>query len=184
MAQTAYILGGFGAHILDEIGAVQRIDAARIDAVLPDQDAVAVAEVVEVLLFVEATAPDAACLVWPGVADQLFERSARPAVALQPRREGVGRDPVRSLGKDRHAVDDKGEGVAPLVSFLAQLDSAQAKLKMPRIDAHTGLLQQHLDRIERLRAVAVGPPDLRIVDRQRQRDMAALHRLDHFAQGT
>ena len=57
VAQAAHILDRLHAHILGE-GIVLRVDAAGKDEVLPDQDAVAVAQVVEALLLVEPAAPD------------------------------------------------------------------------------------------------------------------------------
>ena len=58
MAQAADVLNHFDVHIFKKAGIIQRVDAAGEDKILPDQDAVAVAQVVKALFFVEAAAPD------------------------------------------------------------------------------------------------------------------------------
>ena len=59
MAQAADILDHFHADIFEEFRVVQRIDAAREDELLPDQDAIAIAEIVKAFFFIKTTAPDA-----------------------------------------------------------------------------------------------------------------------------
>ena len=154
---------GLDADVLDEGRVIQRVDAAREDELLPDEDAVAVAQIVEAFLFVQAAAPDAQHVLvrFDGRADQALEVRVADA-----RREGIGRDPVRALGEDRHAVDDELPRLAPLIRLLAQLDGAQADLVRGR------LLQRRWPRRDRLTstvysgwlAVAVGPPQLRVGD--------------------
>ncbi len=59
MAQSAHILHNLNTHVFQEFRIVQRINAARKDEILPDQDAVPVAQIVESLFLIEATAPNA-----------------------------------------------------------------------------------------------------------------------------
>ncbi len=91
MAQPADVLEHFLLQVGDKIRAIERVDAAGKDKVLPDENAVAVAEVVEAFLLVEAAAPDTQHVLMRqrGIADQLFEESVGKL-----RGEGMGRDPV------------------------------------------------------------------------------------------
>ena len=125
VAQAPDVLHRLDADVLQELRVVQRVDAARVDELLPDQDPVAVAQIVEALLLVETAAPDAQHV--------LVRLGRRADQALQglvgdPGGEGVGRDPVRALGEDRHAVDHKDERAPPCVRLLPQLNRAQADL--------------------------------------------------------
>ena len=161
MPQPPDLVADLDRQIGQEVGIGQRVDAAGKHEVLPDQDAVAVAQVVEGLGLVVAAAPNPDHVV-VGVrrgAEQRAELCRRDAS-----REGVRRNPVGSLGEDRDPVDDEGERLAGLVGFAPEFEGAQAYLVVPDIERSAGSGQLDLDPVERLVAQTVGPPHLRIRD--------------------
>ncbi len=100
-AQPGDGLASLGDHL-----AAQRlllgVRGAREQEVLPHQHALPIADLVEVLALVDAAAPD------PDQVDVRIDglRDAlQVAVAADPRRERVVRDPVDAAGEDRHVVD-------------------------------------------------------------------------------
>ena len=58
MAQAAHVLERFDAHILFESG-IFRVNPAGENKILPDENAVAVAQVIKAFFLVEPAAPDA-----------------------------------------------------------------------------------------------------------------------------
>ena len=124
VAQAAHIFDRFDADILEKVG-VGRVNAAGEHEILPEQDAVAVAQIVEHILGVVTAAPDAQH-VHVGI-DGALQQTIQHRLG-DARRERVGRNPVRALGEQAHAVDVEGEFLAPLIGFLAQFDGAQADL--------------------------------------------------------
>ena len=165
MPQPPNLLPHLDPQVGQELGIRQRIDAAGEHEVLPDQDAVAVAQVVERLGLVIAAAPDPDHVVVGRRrgAEQRFEPFRGHA-----RRERVGRDPVGPLGEDGHAVDDEGERLAPFVGLAPKLERPQPDLERAPVDGSIARDQLDLDLIERLRAQTVGPPELRIGDVDRE----------------
>ncbi len=131
MAQPADVLHRFHAHVLQEFRVVERVDAAREDEVLPDQDAVPVAQVVEPLVLVEPAAPHPQHVLvrLRCGADQAFQVGFGQAGG-----ERIGRDPVRPLGEERPPVHHERERPAPLVRLLPQFDRAQAQLVVSLVE--------------------------------------------------
>ena len=125
MPQAPDVFDHFDADVLDKVGIVERVNAARKDKILPDQDAIAVAKIVKALILVKAAAPHAQhVLVRLGCrTDQVLQGSLG-----QARGEGIGRNPVGAFGKEGLAVDHKSERAPPFVWLLPQLNRAQTQL--------------------------------------------------------
>ena len=125
MPQPPNLLPDLRLEVGDELRVGQRVDAAGEHEVLPDQDPVSVAQVVERLGLVVAAAPDTDHVV------VRCRRGAEQRVELgggHARRKRVGRNPVGALGEDRHAVDDERERLAPFVGLAPELERAQSDL--------------------------------------------------------
>ena len=122
MAQAADILDHLHVNIFKEIRVIQRVNTAGKDKLLPDQDAIAIAQIVKTLILIKSAAPDTQhVLVGLGRrADQSFQIFVRDAGG-----ERIGRDPVGAFGKDGNAVDDKNKGASPFILLLAQFNGPQ-----------------------------------------------------------
>ena len=83
-----------------------------------------------------------------------------------PRREGIGRNPVRTFHKDRHAIHNKGKRCPIRVRLLPQTQRAQPNVPGAPIKLTSLLLDEHRDLIQRLLPISVGPPQLWIRDGQ------------------
>src|SRR5450759_836665 len=166
MTQAADILDHLCTDVFQEVGGIQRVNTAREDELLPDQDAITIAEIVKALIFIESTAPDAQhVLVRLGCrTDQPFQ-----LFASYPGGEGVSRSPVGALDKDRDTVDYKDKGASPLVFLLAQFNRTQPKLVRSQIQkacpGRIARFEGYFHLIKGLLAVAIGPPKLRFGDR-------------------
>ena len=97
MTQTADILDGFDADILGK-GVIFGIDPAGEDEILPDENAVAVAQVVEAILLVEPAAPHAqhVHVRRGGVTDQPSIRSSLMRVGKES--AGIQSAPLAKIG--------------------------------------------------------------------------------------
>ena len=76
-----------------------------------------------------------------------------------PRRQRVGRDPVGAAAEDLAAVDAEGKARAGLVRVGQQLEPAQPDAAADRV-----AVAGDFERVERLRAGAGRPPELRVLD--------------------
>ena len=124
IAEAADLVFGLGFDVeFEAVGAGLPVVAEH--EVLPDQDAEFVADLVELVGLVVASAP-MADHVHVGVAGG-FEDAAivgcRDAIG-----EAVKRDNVGAFGEDRNAVDDELEGSAPFVGMTIEDDGAEAGL--------------------------------------------------------
>ena len=153
-----------------------RIGGAGEDEILPDEHAETVAGVEEIVLFVEAAAPCAeevhvgVC----GVADEAVVVGLREA-----RDEIVGGNPVGAFREERLAVDGELEGFAPFVRMAVEFEFAEADFDGPFVEkVAVGVQQFGDDEIAVLRAEAVGPPELRILDGKRNWLVSSRFRLD------
>ena len=59
MAQTAHILNHFHFYVIKKFLRVERINTARENKFLPDQNSIAVAKIVKAFLFIKAATPNA-----------------------------------------------------------------------------------------------------------------------------
>src|SRR5690606_4245949 len=76
----------------------------------------------------------------------------------------VGWNPVCALGKNRPSINDKLKGLTGNVGMAVQRDRSQADAAQPASDAATvGMEDLNLERVERLRTVPVGPPELGVL---------------------
>ncbi len=160
LSQAAYILNRLHAHVFSK-SRIFRVHAAGEDEILPDQDAIAVAQVVETILLVEPAAPDPQHVH--------MGRSRVPDQALQvgiadAGGERIGRDPVCTLDEDWDAVDDEGERLAPLVRFTTQLQGAQPDLVTAVVQNGFLRIRGNFHFVECLFPEAIRPPELRIDD--------------------
>ena len=105
MPQAPHVLHRLHSHVLGK-GILFRINTAGEDKILPDQDAIPVAQIVEAFFLIESTAPHPQHIhMGRGrIRDQAFHICIADAG-----RKGIGRDPVRPFDKDRHAVDHECE---------------------------------------------------------------------------
>lgn len=153
---------GEPGHVLPRLGLdlpAQRlllgVGGAGEEEVLPDQQAEFVAGVVELVALVESAAPD------PDQVHARRDRLAEPAAVaggVDPGGQHVVRDPVDAAGEDRRAVDDQREGAAPRVACGVQDDGAKADPAPPGVERCGAVEQGDLAVVERLFAVAAGPP--------------------------
>jgi len=156
IAQAADLEFSFDFDILlERVGAGLPIVAEH--EILPDHDAELVAEVVELLGLVIASAP-VANHVHVGVACGL--QDAAVLIGGDARGEAVEGDDIGALAEDGDAVDDELEGAAPLIEIAAKYDGAQAGARGSLIFGAIADLDLGVELIERLRAIAGREPEL------------------------
>ena len=158
---------------LAEKRVVARIDRARAHHVVPEKNALLVAEVVEAVLLVLSAAPDADHVhVGPARAlDELRIALWRLLVLV-----GGARNPVRALHEEAASVDAEDERKLVLAvphGLLVQ------HLDLPEADLPDDLLASRLElgRVELLLAGAVRPPERGIVDLELLLDLRAVGEL-------
>jgi len=164
VGQPPDLIAGFG---LDggEKGVVGGVQRTGVHEVLPDEQAEFVTPLVEVLVFVVATAPHA---------DHVHVRvnGALQAVVVDlvghPVVQRVGGNPVCALGEDGFAVDDKIEGLATSVCLADEFDLAESD---PVARTVAAPVDGHIEVIEGLVTVAGRPPQIGIVDGECQRHL-------------
>ncbi len=157
MAQAADVFNGFDLEILEKVG-VGRVNAAGKHEILPDQEPVAVAEIVEHVFRVVTAAPNAEH-VHVGV-HGAFQQPLQHRFG-DTRGQRIGWNPVGALGEQAHAVDIEGEFLAPLIGILAKFDSAQADFVAFLVEDGFAVFQGHFHFVEGLRAITMWPPELR-----------------------
>ena len=163
MAHALDVIGQFCLNIRDKLLIRAGIRAAREHQILPDRDAVAVAQVVKHVIFINAAAPDAQH-VHVGLrcaGNQVFVKFRSDAGD-----ERVCRNPVRAFRKIRHAVDDKLKRFAPLVGVAIQHERPQSDSFFLSIHDGFAVEQVKRDVIQRLPAQSIRPPQLRVDNRQ------------------
>ena len=159
VAQAAHLVGALLADVREEVR-MRRVRHAGEHHVVPEEDAETVALVVEEVALEVAAAPhaDHVHVRRDGAAEQV-------AGALRGLVAGsrVARNPVRALREDGDAVHADREARAGLVRRAVDLDPAQSD---PAIDPHRA--GGNGERVERLLAVAVRPPEARPGDGERR----------------
>ncbi len=125
VAQAADIFNHFHVDIFQKFLRVQRIDTARENKLLPNQNAVAVAKIVKTFFLIKAAAPNAQHILvrLNRRANETFEIFIRNS-----RGEGIGGNPIGAFGKNLYPVDDKREGASPFIGLLAQFNRAKSQL--------------------------------------------------------
>ncbi len=146
IAQSFDLLDGLDARVVAE-GRARRRDRTAKHELLPDHQAKLVGLGVGMIRQVVPAAPVRSRFMLASLADS-SSWSIR-AGGTRVGNESIGMKLVR-LGKDRQAIDDKFEAFAPPVVLPAQLDTAQAGLRLalptsrdpalhPRPESRTGL---------------------------------------------
>ncbi len=156
----------FGVHF-GEVGGGGGVEVAGKHEILPDHEAQFIAEVVEPVGFIAAAAPDADH-VHVGIDGGL--QKVVDSVGGDPAGERVGGDPVGTAGKGGVTVDNKAEGAAGGIGFAVKVDGAQA-------DAAGGCCGAAGDGegVEFLVAQTGGPPEIGVLEGERQAGGAAMH---------
>ena len=121
--QALHVIVGFLAHVVEK-RFISGIQAASEHEILPDENPHFIAKIIEVVTLVNAAAPDAQH-VHVGVAHGLKQFAI--FISTDAAREAVRRDPITAFGKDRHAVNHKGEALAGFVALLLEFQRAQAR---------------------------------------------------------
>src|SRR5829696_7477452 len=116
--QAPDLVAGLGLDLRDEGAGFFGVDGAGEHEVLPDEEAHGVAQVVEDVVFVDASAPDPEH-VHVGVASR--GKEVLIAFAFDGADEGVGGDPVRAAGEDRRAVKHEPEEARPRLVRIGRL---------------------------------------------------------------
>ena len=143
------------------VGGIGAVVGIGLEELVPHQDAVLVAELVEI--FAGALAYPVANHVEMGELMQVdlgIETLAGNAL------HGFIESPVAAANEDRNAVDGDGEGVG---AGNAVGDFANAEIDILRIGDVVLDVDAEMEMVEILRAVAVGPPEPRMLNVQRGR---------------
>ena len=153
-AEPSYLMIDLGAHLGEEIRR-RRIEVAGEHEVLPDQQAELVAEIVEEILFVEAAAPHA---------DHVHVGVGRGAASSLRVSSGVARDGSASAGIQ---LAPRQKISRPLTRKAKRAPASSSSVKsssraQPDAAAHHVAVACDLQRIQRLRAGAGRPPELRV----------------------
>src|SRR5450830_1219942 len=156
-------LAGLGLELAPE-RVLLRVGRAGEQEVLPDEDPLLVADVIEVVGLVDAAAPHAQQVE---VRAERLVDAAGDAVARDPGEQMVIGDPVGPLGEDRATVDAEGERRADLVGLGVELHGAEADPPVPLVErraARSGvdLVDRDVEVDEGLLTVPDGPPQRRV----------------------
>ena len=161
VAQALDLVLGFLPHVLEELRC-RGVQRAGKHEVVPDQDPLFVAQVVEVVALVLAAAPDAEHV-------HVRRDRARQQVVVArtglPRRQRVARDPVRALAEHLDAVDLEVHRQPDLVLLGDHLKRAQADALAHVVPRHA-----HGQIVQVLLAVPGRPPQARVLERKRRRE--------------
>src|ERR1019366_9460011 len=167
--QPFYLFCDFRAHVLLECRITRHHGAAEHE-ILPHHDAQFVADVVEVVGLVIAAAP---------MADHVHVRIPRRLQDLamlrwsNASREAVEGNHVRAFRENRNSIHDKSETSSPLIRLAAQFERAQSGTQLGTIFDNRFLAlvdgERGIKLIERLRAVPVRIPEVRVGDTEGDR---------------
>ena len=149
-----------------------RVDRTCQRKILPDQDAALITNIVKRVVFVDVPAPTP-----HDIAVRLAEQRKRLFIPLRvPAVERVQRHPVRTLAKDRHAVCQHLEfSVVTRHKIRLYFECTDPQVQFPHV-LHLSVVQQlHLCAVKAGRAVASGPPQLRLRHPEAQFVRAELH---------
>ena len=161
VVQAVEVVDGLGGELLLHLVGEPDVGAGHHE-VLPDHDALLIAEVVELVLGIVAAAPDAERIEVgiDGPLDVVLN-----ALVGNAAQEIVHGDVVGTHGEDLHAVDDEGELAAPLVGVLlgAHRQGPQADALFHGIDDLALVDQLDYTIIQGLLTEATDPPELRVL---------------------
>ena len=165
VAQTAHIVLRFGNDALRKaVG--QFIYGAGKQQVLPDEQTQPVTAVVERIVLEVTAAPHTdGIIIGPHTLTQQLLRALRGDSC----QDAVLGDVVRAHGEDGDSVDAEFKLAAPFVRICFDGKRAQADVQVARIQ-HSAVRagELHMQRVERMFSVAVGPPELRRIHMKRQ----------------
>ena len=121
MTQAADVLNHFQTHVFYKFRVIQWVYRTGEYKILPDQDAVTIAQIVKTLLLVETATPNAQHVLVRlcCITNESFQISIRDSG-----RERIRRDPIGAFGENGYPVDHEGEGTSPFICLLAQFDGA------------------------------------------------------------
>ena len=128
--QSHNILTGLGFDLLPK-RRLLRVCRAGQQEVLPNQQALLVARLIEVVALEDATAPDPNHVHVDG--ESLVEPTFH-ALGRDPGQKVIIRDPVDTFDEQRLAVDRKGERGAALVASGVQFDRAEPNPPLPSVE--------------------------------------------------
>ena len=153
--QALHVLLGFQADALLK-GRGQVVEGAGIHEILPDHQSQLVANIIEEIIRVIAAAPyaDDVEMGQGGVLQQ-----AAGALGGDAAEDIVLGNVIRAHGEHLHPVDLVAEGFAPFVPFPANGQRPQANATLPGAAGHL-----RPNGIQRLPAIAVGPPQAGMVN--------------------
>src|SRR5437868_452496 len=112
VAQSFHIVDRLSTNVIEKF-LICRIQAARKHELLPDHDSHLIAQLIKLVSFVDAAAPDSQH-VHVAVVYRLDEKSI--LIFGDARRKTVGRNPIATLREDWNAIDDEHEALS---SFIA-----------------------------------------------------------------
>ncbi len=149
-------------------GGISRDHGSAEHEILPDHDAQLIADVIEVIRLVVASAP---------VPDHVHVSIARRLQNLPMLRrrdsshEAVERNYIRAFGKNRNTVHHKRKAFPPLIRIAAQFKRAQSGAQFGAV-LHNGFLSlwegdRCKELVERLLPISIGIPKTGIGDAER-----------------
>ena len=155
ITKTLHVIGCFLTHVVEK-RFIGRIQAASKHEILPDENAHLIAKFIEVVTLINTAAPHTKH-VHVGIAHRLKQL----AIFLfgNAARKTIGRNPVAAFGKDRHAIDHKGEAFAGIIALLPKLQTTQTSATTRFISKLAIDQQPGPESIKRMRAQPVGPPE-------------------------
>ena len=124
VAQAFDVVDGLQTHVLQQ-RPFGRVDRAGVHEILPDQDALAVAKLIEEVVFVDAAAPDAEHVHVD--VDRVPDR-AFVGLAGDAGQEAVAGDVVGALAENGFAVEQEPQAASVGVGLLLDGDGAEPDL--------------------------------------------------------
>src|SRR5207237_5414655 len=91
------------------------------------------------------------------------------------------RDPITAFGKDRHAVNHKGEALAGLVALLPEFQTTQARALRCFIHELAIDQQSSFESVERMGPESIGPPKSRVRNSEVKRNPISTRRQTNAA---
>ena len=124
VAQTLDVVDGFHAHVLQQ-RPFGRVDRTGVHEILPDQDALTVAKLIEIVVFVDAAAPDPEHVHID--VDRVLDR-ALVGFGSDAGQEAVAGDVVGALAENGFAVEQEPQAASVGVGLLFDGDGAEPDL--------------------------------------------------------
>ena len=171
MAQTFDIVNKLRADIRLKLRR-QIINRTCKHEILPYDKSKLIAEVIEPVLRIIATTPDTNCIkIRPF---RLFEQRPR-RLRRHPSEQMVLRNIVGTHCKDIDSIDTDRKILAPLIFRTIHRHCAKSDAALPAIQLFSFKTKGHFYRIQILPAIAVRPPQLRILDHKLFRTAGGMH---------